>query len=898
MNGNRISGMDELQKEIEVEGNGAHFRRIDLHVHSFGSGGSSDVTDTTNTPERIVDAALAQGLRVISITDHIKTDNCAAAIAYAAEKGILVIPGVEVSTTQGHILLYAPSIADLTRVIARLNFADDMCTNPITQCLDEIKAVHGFGIAAHIDKDKGFERKLQGYGADKKDLFTHAELLGIELNSSANLEWYTSLDDQEQRRAFVEERRKALQEANDYNIAHVSFSDAHSLAHVGKDTEGDDCLTRTKLDELTFDSLKTAFLDPAARVRAEKQIPKLIPQFVGIKLEGGFLDGQVVSINSNLTCIIGGRGTGKSTLLESLRAASGNSSENSLIDSEVWPEIISLIYQDESGNKHYLTKRIGEDVSNDGDPDGITQVPIESYGQGDTAQTIKNSDKDPGVLLNFLDRFIDLDVEQQAERDFRDQLSVNQTQIEKLELEVGQLPDIRRRMTYANGQLKTLIKTHAKQLIEYEQALLKEREVRESVEENLADFQQQISSALTDRQVLTYIATIEEKGLLAGKAELASIKKLAKQFATAIDTNSAKITDDTAPLLTQITQQLTAWKANEAKLQQKIDATRAELVKQGIELDFTYIRKTVSDYNTYSRRVRELMLQTTKLNVLKRERTAILRDRQKNLSARYAKRLAHAMKLNDIFAETVDEYQISIKHKPGLFSADLKQLLVDEMGWRTNQVPRAELIASHMSVYDLLDYIRTRNTSALEELKLDNEEKAFSRSDAVDILNKLSVAETKFKLERCRVEDRVRITVSKEITLPDGTKKVLPKDFGRLSLGQQQSVVLTILLFSDTKVPLIIDQPEDDLDSEFIYKTLVKNLRRIKERRQVILVTHNANIAVLGDAELIVPLRASSDKSIIKDRGSIDNAPTKDITCTILEGSKEAFMKRKKLYGI
>ncbi|MBK6478315.1 MAG: hypothetical protein IPF93_08495 [Saprospiraceae bacterium] len=86
---------------------------------------------------------------------------------------------------------------------------------------------------------------------------------------------------------------------------------------------------------------------------------------------------------------------------------------------------------------------------------------------------------------------------------------------------------------------------------------------------------------------------------------------------------------------------------------------------------------------------------------------------------------------------------------------------------------------------------------------------------------------------------------------------------------------MSILLFSNRNCPLLIDQPEDNLDSEFIYKTLVKNLRRIKEHRQVIIVTHNANIAVLGDAELIVPLKSTSDKTHVIDRGSIDNSATK-----------------------
>ena len=75
------------------------------------------------------------------------------------------------------------------------------------------------------------------------------------------------------------------------------------------------------------------------------------------------------------------------------------------------------------------------------------------------------------------------------------------------------------------------------------------------------------------------------------------------------------------------------------------------------------------------------------------------------------------------------------------------------------------------------------------------------------------------------------------------------------------------------------------------------SLRSIKEHRQVIIVTHNANIAVLGDAELIIPLRGASDLSVIRDRGSIDTTGTKAMVCTILEGSKKAFIRRQEVYG-
>jgi ABC-type enterochelin transport system ATPase subunit len=105
------------------------------------------------------------------------------------------------------------------------------------------------------------------------------------------------------------------------------------------------------------------------------------------------------------------------------------------------------------------------------------------------------------------------------------------------------------------------------------------------------------------------------------------------------------------------------------------------------------------------------------------------------------------------------------------------------------------------------------------------------------------------------------------------------------------------MLSSDSTDPLLIDQPEDNLDSEFIYTSLIPVLRRAKERRQIIVVTHNANIAVLSDAEQIVFLKATSEQSTIVSRGSIDDISTRDFACAILEGSEEAFKLRSKMYG-
>jgi ABC-type lipoprotein export system ATPase subunit len=124
-----------------------------------------------------------------------------------------------------------------------------------------------------------------------------------------------------------------------------------------------------------------------------------------------------------------------------------------------------------------------------------------------------------------------------------------------------------------------------------------------------------------------------------------------------------------------------------------------------------------------------------------------------------------------------------------------------------------------------------------------------------------------------------------------------PIPVNQLSDGQKHTILLTIAMLAESNLPLIIDQPEDDLDNAFIFKSVVSTLRAIKERRQVIVVTHNANIAVLGDSELILPMKRNGDKGEGFDRGSIDRSETRVAVQNILEGGELAFRRRKEIYG-
>ena len=104
-------------------------------------------------------------------------------------------------------------------------------------------------------------------------------------------------------------------------------------------------------------------------------------------------------------------------------------------------------------------------------------------------------------------------------------------------------------------------------------------------------------------------------------------------------------------------------------------------------------------------------------------------------------------------------------------------------------------------------------------------------------------------------------------------------------------------LLSKSDKPLIIDQPEDNLDSEFIFKTIVMNLRKIKEVRQVIIVTHNPNIAIACDAEQIICCSINKkDNRISYSSGSIEDSKIRKYVVDILEGTMPAFELRKLKY--
>jgi len=135
-----------------------------------------------------------------------------------------------------------------------------------------------------------------------------------------------------------------------------------------------------------------------------------------------------------------------------------------------------------------------------------------------------------------------------------------------------------------------------------------------------------------------------------------------------------------------------------------------------------------------------------------------------------------------------------------------------------------------------------------------------------------------------------------------GTKGVpdLFRDNSKLSLGQNAVALLLIILnaskeLSDNR-PLIIDQPEDDLDNTYIYNTLVGEFRRSKNDRQIIISTHNPNIPVASDSENILVLKYNGAYGYLYKNGALDDPEINESVLEVLEGGEEALKKRNDKY--
>ena len=214
-----------------------------------------------------------------------------------------------------------------------------------------------------------------------------------------------------------------------------------------------------------------------------------------------------------------------------------------------------------------------------------------------------------------------------------------------------------------------------------------------------------------------------------------------------------------------------------------------------------------------------------------------------------------------------------------------QQMLVDSLkGARVRN--QNEIIATLMQLRpeQLAQLIQCNDLDSFEELT------HFGTERSRKILDSFRETIDPLALEVIAIEDRISIELNVA-----ATGRPHFKDASDLSRGQKCTALLPILLARRDN-PLIIDQPEDNLDNHFIFETVVNAVQRLKKRRQMIFITHNANIPVLAEAELVLVMNSDGRVGGIEKFGTVDECREQIID--LLEGGREAFELRSKRYAV
>ncbi len=861
--------------------------QVNSHAYSAHYRGTDHGMDASTYAEALRDTCLAETIQIVGLADHGSVADAKIIRQVLIDAGIVVFPGFEVATTEKvHWLCLFPDDASeqqLERYLGRLAL-----TNPedgvrpsrlggqqLLQCVDELG---GFCFAAHATSDSGL---LKG---TFNNLWTNTRLRAAQIPGKR--------DDLPQ-----EYKAIALNKNPDYKRDHpVALINAKDVAKPD-DLRNPRASTFIKMTRPCFASFLMAFKDPESRVRLSDDLKEhFYSQIDSISIEGGYFDGLSAKISGHLNAVIGGRGTGKSTLLECLRYAIDvpHKGEDAIRQGEQIVRenlgragrVVLLLRSAANHMKPYtVIRRYGEPprvIDEQGNESrlhpGRDLLPrIEIYGQNEIHELVRS----PGALARVLDRFLPESVEQQARmdsalqklRENSERLAKAQEQKDEVERHIAQLPKL-------EEQVRQLKEQGLEEKLKQVPLLEKERQLGPRILEEVKRIQagqRQFDESLPDPVFLSDKALegLPHAELLQrGRSLLEALSATLQQKLEEMD----KVIGETKWAVEEVVVELTeVLVKSEAALEKKFAKLPAVAGKAGEEVGRAYqglLRKIeqVQPSQIRLKTVDALVME------LEQERRNLLGEISNVRSARTVAKQNVVKRLNKRLAG-----KLKISIVPDGLRQPLHEFLQGLTGVGEKKTEWVES-AQDLTVLGLVAAIREGKDALLGK-------QWGLTSGVAETLTRMTAVQL-HGLEMIDLDDRVSLELN--VSYTGDSYRALE----RLSTGQQCTAILHLLLL-DNPDPLVMDQPEDNLDNAFIAERIVQELRTAKTERQFLFATHNANIPVFGDAEWIGVCSASEDcaEMPIDEQGSIDVSAIRDRVANILEGGKEAFMQRKEKYG-
>jgi hypothetical protein len=885
---------DPLQKALELP-NGARFYRCALQVNPFEylnvHSKKTSFQDEDSYNRAIVQACLSLGIQVIAVTDHFKIKTSVSLIEAARKAGIHAFPGFEAVSKDGvHLLCLFEadrSLDEIERIIGACGIHNSKHPSPAGDhdVQEMLQRAHGWDcicIAAHVVGAGGLLRRLQSQA--RVNAWTSPDLLACALAGP--------IDD------APEDLRPILQNKNpDYErsrrVAVINAQDVNSP----EDLEKPGASSWIKMSGASIEGLRQAILDPESRIRlGSDKKPNERLALTAMAWEGGFLDGQAIHFSENLNVLIGGRGVGKSTVIESLRYVLNLEPlgpEAHLNHEGIVREVLRsgtritlLVTTIHPTKQTYQIERIvpNPPVVRDGrgqvlpfHPGDILPL-VEIYGQHEISELTRSREK----LTRLLERFIDRDPDLEPRKvEIRKELGRTRSQLLHIREEMQGIDDKLSRLPSLEETLRQYQASGLEERLKEQSLIVREERVLRTADERAAPFQEILARLRReiplDRAFLSEQALADlpgQKLLAHADTVLANLEREAKETADQL----SRVIDRARQGLASVKE---SWKERQTSVQKEYERILRELQRSSVDgEEFIRLRRQIED-----------------LRPLRERSALLLRDREaienlrRNLLAEWEEVKSDQFRRIERAARNVNRkllQHVKVTVTSGGDIEPLMALLRDQVGGRLAETLEVLRRRTSVSVRELADLLRTGSMATQNTLGI-----PLSQADRLCTNPELAL-----QLEELELPPTTLIELN---IAPEGQQPVWQK-LEDLSTGQKATAVLLLLLL-ESEAPLIVDQPEDDLDNRFITEVIVQKMREEKQRRQFVFSSHNANIPVLGDAELILGLQASGEAGQgsaelpVHLMGSIDTRPVRELVEEILEGGQRAFELRRLKYG-
>ena len=903
---------------------GARWFKADLHVHTIddhpgrraklpaGVNGAAESADTIATyARRFLQSAVARGVRVLGITPHaIRAGNTADTSAVwriveewnagsddggvpFREQIYAIFPGFEPSLKQGrsglHLLfLFDPEIGreryfrafDLVMGTTPSPWQDNrlqLSSRSADEALGELRGFHAEAIRAgdsgawdyitlapHIDNDKGL---LGAQKAQVLQRFEHGAVAGLELGDDSLPE--DALKDRRWLEDGMDEHRQAF----------FHGSDAYRVDDIGRRH------TWLKLATARIESLRQAFIASDSRIRLayersadgclhETPAPPDVtvnarPWLKSVTVTGraSFFDGargagSRFELSPDLTCIIGGSMTGKSTLLDGLRVH------------------LDAPLPHDDGIRSQVAAR-GRDRFLGGSP----EVTLDCPGQDPTAppderwpavfyaqNELQRLAQDPGAVQDILVRLVapetdDILAREERLSDLDRELALVVTRLAKLDDDIAVAEQALERCRGAAAELAAFSDAGITDLHRASRSFRGWQDAERAATE--------LATSLS--RVLQSAGSVETPGV-------DDIPEPVRRTAVVSDGDAAlharwqRIRDHLRSARNELSEANASMGSIVAALQSHESAVRVD------------VERKLAERGVDGARLKEFQSLSGQASLLASYEAnfAQTRDRLDGTERTFEALLAERRHLIEAQRAAFDRVTTAVGAEPaGRISArriddgDREPLEQFVKGLNQRGVTRWW--------NDLADRQRPSPRGLLAALEEDRLA-SLGMSEAVQKTFRDALSRSRRRaLAAIRCRDRYVL----EFRMDDGTSRRLDD----LSGGQRVSVLLSLLLKTHDDRPLVIDQPEDELDNRFLFDTVLPALKRLKGRRQIVVATHNANIVVNGDADQVIQLAATADRGRVAAAGAIEDPAVRDAIVRTVDGGDDAFRLRRLKYG-